>query len=103
MQGEDWQLGESLDGFDDLLYGGFGAAKDLKSYKIVWENSSVSREKLGKETTKSWCLQKLKNPQFNQKLIASSLRELDTDNGKTYFEMLIDIIRSHQNIKLELR
>lgn len=26
MQGEDWQLGESLDALDDLLYGGIGEA-----------------------------------------------------------------------------
>jgi len=29
MQGENWNIGESLDAFDDLLYGGFGILKDI--------------------------------------------------------------------------
>lgn len=103
MQGEDWQLGESLDGFDDLLYGGFGAAKDLKTYTIVWENSSLSREKLGVQTTENWYGEKLKNPAFDQEKLKSALQDLKDGHGKTYFDILVEIIRSHQSITMELR
>lgn len=103
MKDENWQLGESLDALDDLLYGGFGAAKDLKEYKLIWKDASVSREKLGIEATKEWYSKKLGNKFFNQENITRSLQELNAGKGKTYFDLLVEIIGDHKNITLELQ
>lgn len=35
MQNESWQLAESLDAFDDLLYGGFGEIKEGEEVQLV--------------------------------------------------------------------
>ena len=102
MQDEDWKLGESLDAFNDLLYGGFGALKSGTKVKIVWKNAKTSREILGKEATLNWYSEKLNNPAYNQEFITTSIEDLQNGSGKTYFEILLEIINEHPNIVLKL-
>ncbi|UQB69487.1 ribonuclease inhibitor [Epilithonimonas zeae] len=94
MKDEDWKVG-TLDGFDDVLYGFRG--------EIIWKNSQKSREDLGFDSTKEFYENKIQiGKPFNVELIQQKLDELIDGKGQTLFEILIEIIRSHQNINLTL-
>ena len=41
----DWQWNGNLDAFNDILWGGFGTPE--AGFVLRWENSEVSRQKLG--------------------------------------------------------
>lgn len=94
LKNEDWKVG-TLDGFDDILYGFEG--------EIIWKDSDKSREDLGFELTKEFYENKIRQGKpFNVKLIQQKLGDLMDGKGQTLFEILIEIIESHQNIKLIL-
>lgn len=94
MKDEDWKVG-TLDGFDDILYGIQG--------EIIWKKSEKSKEDLGFETTKEFYENKIKQGKpFNIELIQQKLDDLICDKGQTLFEILIEIVQSHKNIKLVL-
>lgn len=98
MSSESWKIG-SLDGFDDLLYGGFGTFKDATSHCIVWKDIAHSSASLGTETTLAYYQGKLgaQSP-FNQTHFQKKLDELKAGRGETYFDILADIIRSHRKV-----
>ncbi|WP_341833065.1 hypothetical protein AACH28_12425 [Sphingobacterium thalpophilum] len=98
MSSESWKIG-SLDGFDDLLYGGFGTFKDAASHCIVWKDIVHSRTSLGLETTLAYYQGKLgaQSP-FNQTHFQKKLDELKAGRGETYFDIVADIIRSHRKV-----
>jgi len=103
MSNEDWKLGNSLDAFNDLLYGGFGILKDFDQLEIIWKNSEKSRSDLGFETTKNFYQNKFRHPEvFNSQYIQQKLNELESGQGQTYFEILLEIISEHKNINLTL-
>ena len=90
MYDEDWKVG-TLDGFDDILYGFEG--------EIIWKESAKSKEDLGFEATKVFYENKIKQGKpFNIELIQQKLNALIDGSGQTLFEILIDILESHQNI-----
>lgn len=94
MKDEDWKVG-TLDGFDDILY---GVESD-----ITWKDSQKSKKDLGFELTKEFYENKIRiGKPFNVELIQQKLDELIDGKGQTLFEILIEIIRSHQNINLTL-
>lgn len=94
MKDEDWKVG-TLDGFDDILYG--------VETDIVWKDSQKSKEDLGFDLTKEFYENKIRQGKpFNVQLIQQKLEELIAGNGQTLFEILIEIIESHQNITLIL-
>ena len=94
MNDEDWKVG-TLDGFDDILY---GVESD-----ITWKDSQKSKKDLGFELTKEFYENKIRQGKpFNVKLIQQKLGDLMDGKGQTLFEILIEIIESHQNIKLIL-
>ncbi len=100
MQGETWMLGESLDAFDDLLYGGFGALAGEKEIRLVWRGFEKSKVDLGLQATKDFYLQKLRQPQvYNADWARQKLAGLEAGTGKTYFEMLLEIIAQHPNVR----
>jgi RNAse (barnase) inhibitor barstar len=101
MQNEDWELGESLDAFNDLLYGGFGILKGLPKIQLIWNDSKKCSHTLGYDTTKVYYLKKLEpGSPFNRAYHEQKLAELEADNGQTYFEIILDIISDHPNIQL---
>lgn len=101
MQNESWQLAESLDAFDDLLYGGFGEIKEGEEVKLVWQNFEENRQSLGLEFTKGYYLEKLQHPDdFDTNIIQKKLDDLENGAGQTYFEILVEIITEHSNIEL---
>lgn len=102
MTGEDWHLGYSLDAFNDLLYGGFGAIKSNEPVKLLWKNMEKSREALGYAATKQYYEEKLvAGPVFNTEHFRMKLEALNNGTGQTYFDMLLEIIAGHPNITLE--
>ena len=101
MADMDWKLGHSLDGFNDMLYGGYGAIVGRVPIRIVWQDIEKSKTALGLETTREYLQNKLLHPElFNLTLIQSQLSELDRGVGKTYFEIILEIIAEHPNIEL---
>jgi len=101
MEDEDWKLGASLDALDDMFYGGFGLIKGDEEINLIWKNIEKNRKDLGAEITKEYYLNKLKSPsQFNVAFITEKLAELESSAGKTYFEIILEIIGEHKNIKL---
>jgi len=98
MSQESWQIG-SLDGLDDLLYGGFGTFKDAASQAIVWKDIAHSSASLGTETTLAYYQGKLgaQSP-FNQTHFQKKLDDLKAGRGETYFDIVAEIIRSHRKI-----
>jgi len=94
MKDEDWKVG-TLDGFNDILYG-------VKT-DITWRNSQKSKGDLGLDATKEFYENKIRQGKpFNIKLIQQKLDELIDGNGKTLFEILIEIIETHKTITLIL-
>ena len=94
MNDEDWKVG-TLDGFDDILYGYKG--------EIIWKDSEKSKKDLGFDLTKEFYDNKIRiGKPFNVKLIQQKLDDLIEGKGQTLFEILVEIIEFHQNIKLVL-
>ncbi|UYW01385.1 ribonuclease inhibitor [Flavobacterium agricola] len=85
MQNETWQLGESLDALNDVLYSGFSAIANHKKILFIWNNSQISRVNLGLQTTRTYLETKLNNTMYNKKLIQKQLDELVQGTGSTYF------------------
>lgn len=102
MKGADWKIG-TLDGFDDILYGGFGVFENKEEIEIIWKESKKSKEDLGLAATREFYENKIRQGKpFNIKLIQQKLNELEEGNGQTLFEIVVEIIESHKNITLTL-
>ena len=101
MTGESWKLGHSLDAFDDLLYGGYGALQGVQSVELLWYNMEHSRKALGYQTTRIYYLDKLKpGSPYNRKLFEEKLAALEAGTGETYFDSIMAIIADHPTIKV---
>ena len=101
MSEENWEIGNSLDAFSDLLYGGFGAIKSNEPVDLIWLDMERSRNVLGYEATKNYYEDKLKpGSVFNKKLFQQKLNELESGTGETYFDIILSIISEHANIEL---
>jgi len=102
MANEDWKLGQSLDALNDMLYGGFGEIKGGGKIRLIWMASEKNRMDLGMEVTREFYRNKLKSPVFDAEFVNDKLTELDNGTGKTYFEIVLEIIADHPNIELVL-
>ncbi len=101
MHSETWNLGASLDAFNDLLSGGFGEIKGNEPVDLIWINQSRSREVLGYEVTRAYYAAKLEpGSPFNKTLFTEKLRALECGEGQTYFEIILEIIAEHPNIRV---
>lgn len=102
MKDTDWKVG-TLDGFDDILYGGFGVFENGEEIEMIWKESQKSKEDLGFEATRTFYENKIRQGKpFNIQLIKEKLDELISGKGQTLFEILVEIIQSHKNITLIL-
>lgn len=102
MKDTDWKVG-SLDGFDDILYGGFGVFENQEEVEIVWKESQKSKEDLGFIATQEFYENKIRQGKpFNVELAQQKLNDLIDGKGQTLFDILIEIIESHTNITLIL-
>jgi len=101
MQNEDWKLGNSLDALNDLFYGGYGEIKGKESVELIWKDISKSKSALGYEATKAFYEEKLANPgTYNVKWAEEKLAELERNEGETYFDIVLGIVKDHPNIEL---
>ncbi|WP_228434642.1 ribonuclease inhibitor [Chryseobacterium indologenes] len=102
MKNTDWNVG-TLDGFDDILYGGFGVFENHEEIEILWKESEKSKQELGFSATREFYENKIKQGKpFNIKLIQQKLDDLISGKGPTLFDILVEIIESHTNINLTL-
>lgn len=101
MAGEDWTLGESLDAFDDLLHGGYGAIAGREPVRLVWKDLEASRSALGPEATAAQLRAKLQRPDlFDVTRIRRQLDAVERGQGPTYFDTILHILADHPNIEL---
>ncbi len=98
---ESWVIGPSLDAFNDLLYGGYGALQGTESVELVWHHMDHSRQALGYQTTRGYYLDKLKpGSPYNKKLFEEKLSVLESGRGATYFDSVMSIIADHPRIRV---
>ncbi|MCC5612642.1 barstar family protein [Nostoc sp. CHAB 5834] len=101
MAAESWTIGQSLDAFDDLLYGGYGALQGAQRIELVWHNMDHSRKALGYQTTRLYYLDKLRpGSPYNKKLFAEKLGALEGGTGETYFDSIMSILAEHPSIRI---
>ena len=104
MADENWKLGPSLDALNDMLYGAYGAIQGDEPVVVVWKNMEKSRAALGLDSTTAFYEDKLKHPEtFDISLISRQLDTLRQGTGPTYFEIVLEILAGHSNIRLEAR
>lgn len=99
IPGAEW--GRNLDALNDILYGGFGTPEG--DFKLVWKNSSFSKDKLGYSETANWIRDKMdKIHPSNITDFQERLDQMNKGEGKTLFDEILEIIKSHPNIELVL-
>ncbi|EJL69246.1 hypothetical protein [Chryseobacterium populi] len=102
MKNAGWKAG-TLDGFNDILYGGFGVFENGQEVELIWKESQKSKSDLGFNATREFYERKIRQGKpFNIELIQQKLDELISGKGQTLFDILIEIIEDHKNITLIL-
>ena len=102
--------GHNLDAFNDILRGGFGTPDD--GFILIWENSEVSKRRLGYPETVRILERRLErcHPTARSS-VNHQLRNAENNTGATVFDWLVAIIRVHggsgeeaeDNVILQLR
>ena len=101
MSQENWKIAQSLDAFNDMLYGSFGEIKGKEKIQLIWKDMEQNQKSLGFQTTLEFYQNKLKSPEiFNRKFVLSKIDELHNGVGLTFFEIVLEIISDHDNIIL---
>lgn len=101
MIGESWTMDQSLDAFDDLLYGGYSSLQGAPSIELVWHHMDHSRNALGYHTTRDYYLEKLRpGSPYNKKLFEEKLAALENGRGETYFDTIMSILAQHPGIRV---
>ena len=101
MAAEDWQLGDSLDALNDMLYGGYGAIHGAGSVRLRWLAMNKSAADLGLVETQRWLADKLRHPEtFNTDAIRRQLETVTTGKGLTFFQIVMEIFAQHPEIDL---
>ena len=96
--------GKNLDAFDDILSGGFGTPPE--GFILIWNNSNISREKLGNAETGRQYEMRLRaydtviNPnKTNMEFVSMKLEKARNNIGPTIYDVLIHIIKEHCDSK----
>jgi RNAse (barnase) inhibitor barstar len=101
MVGESWIIGHSLDAFNDLLFGGYGALQGAQLVELLWHNMDHSRRALGCQTTRVYYLEKLRpGSPYNKELFAEKLIALENGTGETYFDSIMAVLADHTEIRV---
>jgi RNAse (barnase) inhibitor barstar len=95
--------GLNLDSLNDFLQGGFGVFEVDDSIKITWLHSQKSKDDLGKDETITYLKQILvkSHPSAHEK-IEQQIKLMEVDQGKTLFDMVVEVIKEHDHIELVL-
>jgi hypothetical protein len=84
----------NLDGFNDVLRGGFGTPEEV--FTIRWKNREISRQRLGyPETVRQLELRLAQCHPANRARVSQDLEQARAKQGPTVFEWLTEIIRDH--------
>jgi hypothetical protein len=84
----------NLDGFNDVLRGGFGTPPE--GFMIRWKNHDLSRERLAyPETVRQLELRLARCHPANRVSVSRDLQLAKIQRGPTVFDWLIEIIRVH--------
>lgn len=93
----------SLDGFNDILFGGFGSFECEEAIYLTWKHSEKSRDDLGYDETvkcfKEWFWQ---CHHTNRSKIKDDMKMAKEGKGQTIFDILIKIIKENSHIDLIL-
>lgn len=101
MLHENWKIAQSLDAFNDMLYGSFGEIKGKEKIQLIWKDMEQNQKSLGFQTTLEFYQNKLKSPEiFNRKFVLSKIDELHNGVGPTFFQIVLEILSDHDNIIL---
>lgn len=104
MADQDWHLGETLDGLNDVLYRIDSEIREGDPATLVWTDHAHSREALGFDETQRWLQHKLSQPEsFNQQRVQTDLDDLRNGVGRTYFELVLEVFAAHPLLELHLR
>jgi RNAse (barnase) inhibitor barstar len=100
-QNLEWKIGRNLDAFNDILCGGFGI-HDWDDYLVIkWSNSHKSQNDLGWNETIKYLENKLESCDIsNTQNVSKDLELAQQHIGKTLYEIIVGIIKSHDSIKL---
>ena len=86
--------GRNLDAFNDILRGGFGTPD--KGFILFWENSDLSRSRLGyAETVRQLELRLERCHPTNRNSVKKQLRNAHNNKGPVVFDWLVEIFRIH--------
>ena len=86
--------GHNLDAFNDILRGGFGTPDE--GFILNWENSDLSRSRLGyAETVRQLELRLERCHPTNRSSVKKQLRHAHSNMGPVVFDWLVEIIRVH--------
>ena len=92
IRGAYW--GRNLDGFNDILRGGFGTPEG--GFVLRWVNSGLSRERLGYAETVRVLERRLEKCHESwRSSICERIAAAQADVGQTIFEELVEIIEKH--------
>lgn len=101
MVDESWRIGQSLDAFNDLLYGSYGGLQGVQSVELVWHCIDHSRNALGYQATRAYYQDKFRpDSPYNKKLFAEKLEALEAGSGETYFDSIMAILADHPSIRV---
>ncbi|KGK85834.1 hypothetical protein DP73_18055 [Desulfosporosinus sp. HMP52] len=103
-EGSTWMTWYNLDAFNDFLHGGFGVHEYGEPIKLIWENANKSKNVLGHKAATSYYENILKrcHPKNRTKL-NELLENAKQEKGDTLFDIIIHIIKEHEDIELLLR
>lgn len=104
MRGVDWTLAPNLDALDDMLYGGYGVLDGAAPATLVWTGFEKNRRDLGVEATRAFLQAKLAQPdRYDTARIRRDLDALEAGTGRTFFDIVLEILAAHPNIALVAR
>lgn len=97
-------FGRNLDAFNDVLRGGFGLFEYNEPIRLKWANSEKSKSNLSYAATelRLKSMRETAHP-TNLASLEKRLELAEKSEGPTLFDEIIEIIKAHQNVQLELR
>ncbi|MFD0917790.1 barstar family protein [Pseudahrensia aquimaris] len=108
IPGSKW--GYNLNAFNDILRGGFGTPDE--GFMLIWENSELSKSRLGYSETVRQLEQRLERCHpTNRNCVRKQLKRAHSSEGPVVFDWLVEIIAVHgvggteaeDNVILKLR
>ena len=95
-----WETGHNFDALNDILYGGFGVFEE-EPIILTWKNISKSKTDLGLNATKTYYENRISANGINTEHFRNKLDELKNNNGQTLFDIIVEIINRHNQIKFQ--